>query len=60
MYIEDIDKIVTEVARRDMKEFLEDLMNTERDVFLMENHGQIKGYLLDKGQLFARDRKSVV
>ncbi|WP_171970444.1 hypothetical protein [Cuniculiplasma divulgatum] len=56
MYIEDIDKIVTEVARRDMKEFLEDLMNTERDVFLMENHGQIKGYLLDKGQLFARKK----
>ena len=27
-----------------MKEFLENLLNTERDVFLMENHGQKNGY----------------
>ena len=35
--MEDMDKIVTEVARKAVKEFLENLMNTERDVFLMEN-----------------------
>ena len=29
---------------RALKEFLENLMNTERDVFLMENHGQKNGY----------------
>ena len=39
-----MDKIVTEVARRAVKEFLENLMNTERDVFLMENNGQKNGY----------------
>ncbi len=34
--MEDIDKIVSEVARKAVKEFLENLMNTERDVFLMD------------------------
>ena len=42
--MEDIDKIVSEVARKAVKEFLENLMNTERDVFLMENNGQKNGY----------------
>ena len=42
--MEDMDKIVTEVARKAVKEFLENLMNTERDVFLMENQGQKNGY----------------
>ena len=42
--MEDIDKIVTEVARKAVKEFLENLMNTERDVFLSENEGQKNGY----------------
>ena len=42
--MENMDKIVTEVARRAVKEFLENLMNTERDVFLMENNGQKNGY----------------
>ena len=42
--MEDIDKMVTEVARKAVKEFLENLMNTERDVFLMENNGQKNGY----------------
>ena len=34
--MEDMDKIVTEVARKAVKEFLENLMNTERDAFLMD------------------------
>ena len=42
--MEDMDKIVTEVAGKAVKEFLENLMNTERDVFLMENNGQKNGY----------------
>ena len=42
--MEDMDKIVTEVARKAVKEFLENLMNTERDVFLMENNGRKNGY----------------
>ena len=42
--MEDMDKIVTEVARRAAKEFLKNLMNTERDVLLMENHGQNNGF----------------
>ena len=42
--MEDVDKIVTEVARISVKEFLENLMNTERDVFLMKNNGQKNGY----------------
>ena len=42
--MENMDKIVTEVARRAVKEFLENLMNTERDVFLMENNGRKNGY----------------
>ena len=42
--MEDMDKIVTEVARKAVKEFLENLMNTERDVFLSENNGQKNGY----------------
>jgi hypothetical protein len=36
--MEDMDKIVTEVEREAEKEFLENLMNTEKDVFLVENN----------------------
>ncbi len=43
-YMEDIGKMVTEVARKAFKEFLENLMDTERDAFLMENNGQKNGY----------------
>ena len=39
-----MDKIVTDVTRKAVKEFLESLINTERDVFLMENNGQKNGY----------------
>ena len=42
--MEELDKIVKEVARRALKNFLENLLNTERDVFLMENHGQKNEY----------------
>ena len=42
--MEDMDKIVSEVARKAVKEFLQNLMNTERDVFLFENQGQKNGY----------------
>ena len=42
--MEDKDKIVTEVARKAVKKFIENLMNTERYVFLMENQGQKNGY----------------
>ena len=42
--MEDMDKIVTEVAGKAVKEFLENLMNTERGVFLMENNGKKNGY----------------
>ena len=38
--MEDMDKIVTEVARKSVKEFLGNLMNTERNSFLVENNGQ--------------------
>ena len=36
--MEDMDKIVMEVDREAEKEFLENLMNTEKDVFLVENN----------------------
>ena len=42
--MEGTDKIVTELARKAVKEFLENFMNAERDVFLMENNGQKNGY----------------
>ena len=41
---------------RALKEFLENLMNTEMDLFLMDNHGQIKEYSLDQGRLFGRKK----
>ena len=34
-----MDKIVTEVTRKAVKEFLENVMNTESDAFLVENQG---------------------
>ena len=37
--MEEMDKIVAEVARKAVKEFLENFMNTERDVFLKEKNG---------------------
>ena len=39
-----MDKIVTEVTRKAVKEFLENVMNTESDAFLVENQGQKNGY----------------
>ena len=36
--MEDMDKIVTEVEREAEKEFFGNLMNTEKDVFLVENN----------------------
>ena len=42
--MEDMDKIVTEVAKKTVKEFLENLMNTERVVFLSENEDQKNVY----------------
>lgn len=39
-----MDKTITEVARRAVKEYLESLMKTERDVFLNENNGTKNGY----------------
>ena len=38
--MEDMDKVVTEVAGNFIKKFLENLMNTERDVFFKENNVQ--------------------
>jgi uncharacterized protein YdaT len=35
-----MDKIVTRVARKAVKEFFENLMNAEIDAFLLENNGQ--------------------
>lgn len=37
--MEDMDKIVTEVARKAVSKFIENLMNTERNAFFMENEG---------------------
>ena len=42
--MEDMDKIVTEVARKAVKEFLENLMNTKMDEILMDNVRQKNRY----------------
>ena len=39
--MEEIDKRIVEVARNAVKEYLESLMNTERDVFI-EGHGGLR------------------
>jgi len=41
MNMEEMDKRIMEVARNAVKEYLENLMKTERDVFIDE-HGGIK------------------
>ncbi len=35
--MQDVDKNIMEVVRRTVKEYLETLMNTERDMFIEEN-----------------------
>ncbi len=42
--MENMDKVISEVARRAIKEYLENLMNTEREVFLDENGGMKNGF----------------
>ena len=42
--MEEIDKRIVEVARSAVKEYLESLMNTERDVFIDENGGLRNGF----------------
>ena len=44
MNMEEMDKRIMEVARNAVKEYLENLMNTERDVFLEEKGGLKNGY----------------
>jgi hypothetical protein len=39
MNMEKMDKRIMEVARNPVKEYIENLMNTERDVFIEENNG---------------------
>ena len=52
-----------------MEEFLENLMNTERDIFFMENHGQKNGYYnrsmkIRKGEIkdlnVPRDKRRII
>jgi hypothetical protein len=45
MNMEEMDKRIMEVARNAVKEYLENLMKTERDVFLDEQGG-IKEWIL--------------
>ncbi len=42
--MENMDKVISEVARRAVKEYLENLMNIEREVFLDENGGMKNGF----------------
>ncbi|MGC9193795.1 MAG: transposase [Thermoplasmata archaeon] len=42
--MQDVDKNIMEVVRRTVKEYLETLMNTERDVFIDEHGGIKNGY----------------
>jgi transposase-like protein len=42
--MEEIDKRIVEVARSAVKEYLESLMNTERDVFIEEHGGLRNGF----------------
>jgi len=44
MNMEEMDKRIMEVARNAVKEYLENLMKTERDVFLEEKGGLKNGY----------------
>jgi len=44
MNMEEMDKRIMEVARNAVKEYLENLMNTERDVFIDEHGGIKNGY----------------
>jgi len=44
--MEEMDKRIMEVARNAVKEYLENLMNTEMDVFLEENGGLRNGLYL--------------
>jgi hypothetical protein len=42
--LEDTDKTLTEIARRPVKDLLENLMDTGKNVSLMENHCDRSGY----------------
>ena len=42
--MEEMDKRIMEVARNAVKEYLENLMNTERDVFIEEKGGLRNGF----------------
>jgi len=44
MNMEEMDKRIMEVARNAVKEYLENLMKTERDVFIDEHGGIKNGY----------------
>ena len=44
MNMEEMDKRTIEVARNAVKEYLENLMKTERDVFIDEHGGMKNGY----------------
>jgi len=44
MNMEEMDKRIMEVARNAVKEYPENLMKTERDVFLEEKGGLKNGY----------------
>ena len=41
--LEDLDKILWEVVRKTVKETLETIMNTERDMFIEKNDGTMNG-----------------
>ncbi len=41
--MEDLDKILSEIVRKTVKETLETIMNTERDVFIENNNGTRNG-----------------
>jgi len=41
--LEDLDKILLEVVRKTVKETLETIMNTERDMFIEKNDGTKNG-----------------
>ncbi|MGC8672720.1 MAG: hypothetical protein ACP5TO_04355 [Thermoplasmata archaeon] len=41
--MEDLDKILSEVVRKTVKETLETIMNTERDIFIENNNGTKNG-----------------
>jgi len=41
--MEDLDKILSEVVRKTVKETLETIMNTERDIFIEKNDGTKNG-----------------